>query len=212
MCGPLPYVDEDTKAQHTHDAEVFELVAKGDLEELKLLIKKGARLNHSDYDNRNGLHVACCTTNIEMIKYLVESGVALNQRDAQNQTPLYEAICVGDKRICEYLRERGAVNISGIVGSKLCQAAVEGNLMKLSLLLKNNDDLNVADYDARTALHLACCEGKMDVVRWLIEHDASPLVKDRWGHTPLDEAHKYGHRDIIHYLEKKRPRAKRKGN
>ncbi len=136
----------------------------------------------------------------------MENGVPINSRDAQNQTPLYEAICVGNENIITYLREKGAVNISGIVGSKLCQAAVEGNLMKLSLLMKNNDDLNIGDYDARTALHLAACKGDLDVVKWLVKHGASVLVKDRWGATPLEEAKKYGFEEIVSFLENSFPK------
>ncbi len=42
-------------------------------------------------------------------------------------------------------------------------------------------DMAAADYDGRTALHLACAEGHLNVVRLLLEHcGVSHKVKDRW--------------------------------
>ncbi|XP_076045887.1 uncharacterized protein LOC143028133 isoform X2 [Oratosquilla oratoria] len=41
------------------------------------------------------------------------------------------------------------------------------------------------DHSGWTALHIACVEGHMDVVEWLLHRGASVHVKDRRGHTPL---------------------------
>ena len=48
--------------------------------------------------------------------------------------------------------------------------------------------LNRADYDGRTPLHLAVCEGHLDVVRYLLEKGVDHSPVDRWGSTPLDDA------------------------
>lgn len=69
-------------------------------------------------------------------------------------------------------------------------AASEGNVAYLervadSALLKG------ADYDGRTALHLACAEGHPAVVRLLMSLGVPKDIKDRWGNTPLHEVCKY---------------------
>ena len=63
----------------------------------------------------------------------------------------------------------------------------------------NIDD---ADYDGRTALHLAASEGHHDTVEYFIakKADLSPL--DRWGGTPLSDAIKNKHKKVIALLKK----------
>ena len=59
---------------------------------------------------------------------------------------------------------------------------------RLKLLLLAGCDLNAADYDARTALHLSAFEGNLHIVNELVKSDANLNVKDRWDGTPLADA------------------------
>ncbi|KAI3444554.1 hypothetical protein Pfo_001219 [Paulownia fortunei] len=62
-------------------------------------------------------------------------------------------------------------------------------------------DTNLADYDKRTALHLASCEGCMEIVILLLEKGADVNSMDRWGRTPLSDARSFGHQEICKILE-----------
>lgn len=42
---------------------------------------------------------------------------------------------------------------------------------------------NLADYDKRTALHLASCEGCTEIVILLLDKGADVNSLDRWGRT-----------------------------
>lgn len=58
-----------------------------------------------------------------------------------------------------------------------------------------------SDYDDRTALHIAASMGHKSVVRILIERfNASITVKDRYCGTPMDDAIREGHAEVVHYL------------
>ena len=46
-------------------------------------------------------------------------------------------------------------------------------------------DVNCADYDKRTPLHLAVSEGHVQVVDFLLKKGAK-ITEDRWGNTPLN--------------------------
>lgn len=49
--------------------------------------------------------------------------------------------------------------------------------------LNNGVEANLADYDRRTALHLAACEGCTEIVVLLLERGADVNSVDRWGRT-----------------------------
>jgi glutaminase len=58
-----------------------------------------------------------------------------------------------------------------------------------SLMMENEIDLDIGDYDGRTALHLACSEGQDKVVEYLLKNGVTNInPTDRWGNTPLDDA------------------------
>ena len=58
--------------------------------------------------------------------------------------------------------------------------------------------MNLADYDWRTPLHLAACEGSVEVVEYLLSVGASVHARDRFGGTPLIDAIK--NRWVIYFL------------
>ncbi|KAL2849604.1 hypothetical protein BJY01DRAFT_142771 [Aspergillus pseudoustus] len=47
-----------------------------------------------------------------------------------------------------------------------------------------------------TALHDAANLGRLDVVRYLLDHGADPTIRDAIGRTPCDWAVKYRHLEI----------------
>ena len=83
--------------------------------------------------------------------------------------------------------------------------------------------MSIANYDGRTALHLAASEGHSSCVKFLVEVcHLSPLAKDRyankliyihstfiqncyfnrWGFCPLVEAERFQHDFVFRYLAK----------
>ena len=104
-------------------------------------------------------------------------------------------------KLINFLRSKGAIQISGITGSKLCEFASEGNLENLKKMFENGEDVNIGDYDCRTALHLAACENHLEIIKFLIEDCMCDInIRDRWGNTALDEAKRYNNKEIEEYL------------
>ena len=63
-------------------------------------------------------------------------------------------------------------------------------------------DMTLADYDGRTALHLAAAEGHVHCVNFLLQQCNVPHdVRDRWGKSPLEEAISFGHSAVIEILQ-----------
>lgn len=50
-------------------------------------------------------------------------------------------------------------------------------------LLKEGVDVNSIDLDGRTAMHVAACEGHLEVAKLLLRWRANVNARDRWGST-----------------------------
>lgn len=94
---------------------------------------------------------------------------------------------------------------SNLEDLELIWAAAQGDIGHTRRRAARGARLLIADYDDRTPLHLACAEGQVRIVRFIIRyfHDVlarlhDPEVEsrlgyylswpDRWGRTPLDDA------------------------
>jgi ankyrin repeat protein len=81
-------------------------------------------------------------------------------------------------------------------------AAVDNDLCLLGTLLSKNPSLLNDALDSRkvTALHLACSEGKIEAVRFLVEKGANINAKDWQEWTPFHYAAEGLHLPLVRYL------------
>ena len=75
-------------------------------------------------------------------------------------------------------------------------AASIGDVSELKRLVAHGHNLDIADYDGRTPLHLASAEGHVDTVRYLLNQKVRPTPVDRWGNTPLADATRHEKEDV----------------
>ncbi|KAH7725993.1 glutaminase liver isoform [Aphelenchoides avenae] len=82
-------------------------------------------------------------------------------------------------------------------------AAKAGDLNTIRRMYMQGCNMEMADYDKRTALHLAASEGHPEVILFLLNTaKVRPDPKDRWHRTPLQDARGEGHIACVHLLEK----------
>uniref|UniRef100_A0A8D3C916 glutaminase n=1 Tax=Scophthalmus maximus TaxID=52904 RepID=A0A8D3C916_SCOMX len=80
-------------------------------------------------------------------------------------------------------------------------AACSGDVSALRRFALSSMDMDLKDYDSRTALHIAAAEGHVDAVMFLTETcKVNPFVKDRWGNLPVDDAVQFGHDEVVKVL------------
>lgn len=79
-------------------------------------------------------------------------------------------------------------------------SASGGDLAEIKRLEREGLDLNLADYDGRTAMHLAASEGHLDIVKYLYSRGAALEPIDRWEGTPLDDAKRHKHKEVVEYI------------
>ncbi|KAI8336549.1 asparaginase-domain-containing protein [Chlamydoabsidia padenii] len=87
----------------------------------------------------------------------------------------------------------------------LCSAAGTNDMEGMNLLYQSMGDhlnMNCVDYDGRVPLHVACREGHIQIVEFLLKHGAAVHVRDRSGHTPLYEALVWKRSEVVQMLRR----------
>jgi ankyrin repeat protein len=85
----------------------------------------------------------------------------------------------------------------------LLEACANGHAAVASLLLERGADVNQADRNGATALHIACESGHTEVATLLLEHGADVDQADNDGLTPLQITTQNNHNAILALLLKK---------
>ncbi|KAM8867022.1 glutaminase 2b [Synchiropus picturatus] len=81
-------------------------------------------------------------------------------------------------------------------------AAYSGDVSALRRFALSSMDMDLQDYDSRTALHVAAAEGHIAVVNFLTEScKVDPFMADRWGNLPVDDAMQFGHDEVVRVLK-----------
>ncbi|KAI5740294.1 hypothetical protein M8J76_002461 [Diaphorina citri] len=105
-------------------------------------------------------------------------------------------------RLLNLTTEKDKDDLRSVLFPAMLQSAVmTGDLKRMEEIKGYGADLSIKDADQRSALHIACCEGHTDIVKYLLLNGASVHEKDRHGVTPLDEAITADHHDIIELLK-----------
>ena len=135
-------------------------------------------------DHLNCLHLACIHGHLNIVKILVtEMKCDINSIDGYGRSPAYFACEKGFLDILKYLiTEKGA-----------------DQSITTTKLWNKGDTLY---FPGLTLIHIACCEGHEEIVKYLIENcSINPAsCKDDEGETPLYLACQNGHLNIAEYL------------
>eukprot|EP00746_Dinoflagellata_sp_MGD_P149427 gnl/MRDRNA2_/MRDRNA2_81454_c1_seq2.p1 gnl/MRDRNA2_/MRDRNA2_81454_c1~~gnl/MRDRNA2_/MRDRNA2_81454_c1_seq2.p1 ORF type:complete len:459 (+),score=77.19 gnl/MRDRNA2_/MRDRNA2_81454_c1_seq2:110-1378(+) len=80
-------------------------------------------------------------------------------------------------------------------------AAQNGELMTLLKVHELGFNLDNADYDYRSAAHIAACNNQFEVLEYLVKIGVNMHAKDRWNLTPQDDAQRCGHLPAVSLLD-----------
>ncbi|MHC4538180.1 MAG: CocE/NonD family hydrolase [Planctomycetota bacterium] len=172
---------EDEKPEPEPKKQLYPLhqaAANGDVEQVRLLISKGADISAQDEKKNTPLCYAVDSGNMEIVKLLVEAGTDIN---AGNRTPLYMAVRKDNIAIAEYLIALGA-DVNAGKTPPLEDAPYSSSIEMVKLLIAKGADINAGPW---TSLHSAAEEGRSDIAELLIQKGADVNAEDRGGYTPL---------------------------
>ncbi len=189
------------------------VAAAGDVQELTRFLRLGAPADGADYDGRTALHTASAEARVECVRVLLnhifqdqdQGGLLVNAVDAFGGTPLEDAIRAKSPRpgdqdatVALLVAHGAKLNLPSSkllrLGPRLCAVAAAGDARSLSLCLSAGAPPSHADYDGRTAAHLAAAGAHTAVdlmmLQQLLLHGGAAIAtaRDRFGHSPIDDA------------------------
>ncbi len=193
------------------------VASSGDVALLSALLTNGLPAGAADYDARTGLHLCAALGRTQALSLLLDAGADASAVDNFGRTILLEAVRAGHEACVLLLLRHGAqlglhtgaaasaAPGALLAGGEMCQAAFAGDVDYLRRLLRAGCQPDAKDYDARTAAHLACAEGLFPPALALHAAGADFSARDRWGHTPLEEADAAGHVQMAQVLRSMPP-------
>ena len=159
-------------------------------------------VDSQDIDGNTMLHYVVKFGNAEMVEDLLERGASLNIENGKRYTPLNLAISYGKNEIIKVMLEKEShrsysattrdrsnkVDLHSI-RALIANALIEDDLI-IGLISKEltRDDLNKKDQGGNTPLHFAAAYGRLEIVKFLLENEADPSLKNNEGKTALQIA------------------------
>jgi ankyrin repeat protein/beta-lactamase regulating signal transducer with metallopeptidase domain len=195
----------ETKSTHP----LHEAAAAGDVDQVKLLISKGADVNEKDKDGRTPLHSAAWYGRKDVVAVLLAQGANINETDGSGQTPLHLAATFGGKPLSEFILAQGAqIDARDKAGNTPLHAAagfpsVDRDL--LELLIAKGADVKARNEAGQTPLHRVSMIRRLDkrlerTAEVLLALGAEIDAKDKSGRTPLYFAVENGNKELVNLL------------
>lgn len=111
---------------------------------------------------------------------------------------IYDSL-ITDSNKHDPLLQKNEEKLKGVMVANY--AASQGDLNEIKNLDARGLDIDVADYDGRTPLHVAAAEGHINIIEFFIETKRNLSPRDRWGATPLEDAKQGKHTSIVELLQ-----------
>ena len=164
----------------------------GKIDAINVLLKAGADTNITETYGHTCLHKAVnANCDEQTVQAIIDHGADVNAINKDNETALLIACMDGQNDAINVLLKAGAdTNITETDGHTCLHKAVNANCGKQTVqaILDHGADVDAINKYNKTALLIACMDGKIDAINVLLEAGADTNIADTYGHTCLHKA------------------------
>jgi Carboxypeptidase regulatory-like domain/Ankyrin repeats (3 copies) len=183
-----------------HITPLIGAVYDSNLDKIKTLLVKGAKINAADKNSgETALHAAVGTGNVEITEYLLTHGAKANIRDAKKRTPLMMLDEDATPELIDLLLRFGAKTTPTDKENNtvLHHFAEYGKSETVRILIAHGASINAVNSKKQTALMIATDNGNVEVVRTLLGSGADAGLKNSDDETAYDLASNDEIRDLL---------------
>lgn len=182
---------------------------EGHNKQVELLIQAGAAVNAKNNHGWTPLHWAVYQKHPETVLLLLQNRADIHARNWQGNAPLHIAVFIEDYALVKLFLDSGAeINLRNYSGSTALDYAVhQQSSAIIELLLSRNADPEstkaksiIMLRDSFTPLARAAMFGNSAIVIRLLGLNVAVSPRDNLGNTPLHEAAKYNHPQVVGLL------------
>ena len=180
------------------------------IENVALLIERGADLRACNKGGETAIHVAAQEGHIVIVRMLLDADVEVDIRDRlKDETPLLKAARRNHLPVLQLLQERGADlrarNLDGEMAIHL--AALCGHINVIRIMLDSGVEVDIRDpLWNETALHKAASQERERATQLLLENGADPRAVNKLGRDVLQHTmavQKNANPEIIRLLKER---------
>ena len=181
--------------------DLFIAIRENNIEQIKALIGKGAKLEATNWLGLTPLLWAAMKGNEQTVTVLLDSKANIHGESMFGGV-LEAAEWAGNPRLIKLLLDRGAkfTKNRGDMITAVMTAAEAGHVENLKLFLALKPDVNVKDIAGMSALMHASRRGQAETAKMLLAAGAKVNDADNSGRTPLMHASMNGAADVVKAL------------
>ncbi|KAM4706169.1 ankyrin repeat domain-containing protein 12 [Rhinophrynus dorsalis] len=168
--------DKVNKRNERGETPLHMAAIRGDISQVKELIRLGANVNVKDFAGWTPLHEACNMGYYEVAKVLIAAGADVNTQGLDDDTPLHDAASSGHRDIVKLLLQHGGnafqANKHGARPVDVAETEELEQLLKREIPI-SDDDESYADSEEPHFTNLSSVEENLDS-----EGDKESLISD----------------------------------